>query len=968
MPAVEYEEKLLTLRAQLEKAQAMDRLGRINEHGERLVPSTALRYSHSKGSTFEDCHRKGWYAFVAELKVKEAAHFRIGKGVHAVNEHLLTTGEWPDDPSTWPVPAELSPAPNEEIAFWRDIAAPGRETLTPLVQHPGLHIESHLSAELLKEPNKVMDFKGFIDAGIADPAVAGSVHPLSYVAPWVQDHKSRGTLNPRYLPTPAELASNRQMLGYVPPFLFVACGMDPDNPPEQVAVTHWNYQTRDGFAFKAVHGIAPWENVERNWLEIRGVASLMHDLAGERDPDKVPANTGACGKYASRRTGSKGCEYREICSQSPENRTRSTLGLLRQIGQDPADPRSTPMPTAAELLAAKRQARRKTSNPTATATARAKPEPTPQKPTPQKPKLAVVKTDTTDSIQPPDRAPEATATPSLVQAVADTLSAVAAAIPVTLTMAMETAKREGLDPTPQNLAAVAAVGGFKITGLVVPNAEIVKEVVKEVAEEVAEEVVVEVDGVVEVLADEVAVAVDAAAAALRWGRLDHLVDRGLTREAAHKIDALAHKLPHEGALVAGIVKHLLVENGKRGRGYQAVASGKDEANGIWANWRWAEDKKPEGWSEYRRLHSKALRTILNKVPGVVGVGDGKGREQMMWLESTAFVATEPEATTTPATTEPEATTTPATTEPEATTTPATTEPEATTTPATTEPEATTPARMAVVAAKAACAADPENEKLRAAFREAVRVAASTPGAEATPGELVHCALMAQTGGLFINTPAVHAWNEVMAQAHNAAANGFIDAATVKSIDRLAPQVVVTPWSELPDGVKATIEAATPDLVAVFSEGIEGAIEEAYAKGKVDGLNENIEKYTTKDLVKDGMAVEIKKPQVLPLMVFMDCYPRGFAGVRHLSEVTKPYVAEVMRDERMEDGSKISEGGLFMLPYRRGQLMLQSYLRMAIERLGTRAILGDAVVLDRGHPMASEFLSLVGELSDTVVVR
>jgi len=71
---------------------------------------------------------------------------------------------------------------------------------------------------------------------------------------------------------------------------------------------------------------------------------------------------------------------------------------------------------------------------------------------------------------------------------------------------------------------------------------------------------------------------------------------------------------------------------------------------------------------------------------------------------------------------------------------------------------------------------------------------------------------------------------------------------------------------------------------------------------------------------------------------------------------------------MEDGSKISEGGLFMLPYRRGQLMLQSYLRMAIERLGTRAILGDAVVLDRGHPMASEFLSLVGELSDTVVVR
>jgi hypothetical protein len=279
---------------------------------------------------------------------------------------------------------------------------------------------------------------------------------------------------------------------------------------------------------------------------------------------------------------------------------------------------------------------------------------------------------------------------------------------------------------------------------------------------------------------------------------------------------------------------------------------------------------------------------------------------------------------------------------------------ATTTTATEPSDATTvkaAAQAAVVAAQAAGAADPGNPELSKAFFEAVLVNITTLSDDPTPGEVLYCTLMAHTGGRLSDNPAIAAWKQVMEQARPAAAQGFLDIKTVDVLDGFADRVVMPAWSDLSDEVKAAYDHVPPQLS--WDE------DELFTR---DDLDEAFKRGWRSNSASD--------PALAPahLTVYDGCYPRGLAGVRHLSDVLLPFIEAVYAEEELEDGGKIPPGSLFLLPFRRGQMMVQGYLRMAVEREGAVAVLGTAVAFDRGHPVGSEFLALVGEIPGAILVR
>jgi hypothetical protein len=113
----------------------------------------------------------------------------------------------------------------------------------------------------------------------------------------VYDWKSTG--NPDYIKKPRELPGLIQMAGYAEWVYRV------EPAAEQVRLSHGYFVERGGpsrkVSLRVVRG-----DVARTWEHAEGVVRSMKDAAREQDPDRVPANLEACGRFG-------GCPHREYC-------------------------------------------------------------------------------------------------------------------------------------------------------------------------------------------------------------------------------------------------------------------------------------------------------------------------------------------------------------------------------------------------------------------------------------------------------------------------------------------------------------------------------------------------------------------------------------------------------------------------------------------------------------------------------
>ncbi len=883
-----------------------------------------LNYSHSAGSTADDCLRKYWYSRVAAIEAPKSRSLVIGTTMHDALEAYMRGR---------PEPFALRHVTDEHGA--RDasdvlalsVAQSGLHHLPPplggapyAADHPdpidtyfvedwldgGLYLEGEPS----KGTRKAMRFKGKVDFGSLDGGLA-AWHPAEAEAV-VADHKSSSNLD--YAKSANVLAHDQQIGSYAAALVFThpsspwrATGDDAPNPdytkhPGAVGVSHVYYRTKGARLSMRVDALMPWANVEHAWAKAGDLAATMYDAALEPDANKVTHNPGACTRYG-------GCEFAPICPNSPRNQSKAgkgskRLGLVFTMKPEGPDTMQTDN-NAPTSLRAMMQRRTKPA-----------PEATALAPHPESAEAAA-------GIVPPDAAPNAEATDA---AIAEAVKGFGSVGTIAVLAATNAAKALGIDPTPLNLSRMAARlnngKGGTITGLGALTAR-----------EAAPDVTTDPVPPVEVPKPAAAPPVEAgfvppADLAETFGEHEAALGAtaakpGASRMILHYIAHVYGTAPAEAVLLAAL--------------YDAVLDGGDEGvkfTTATTAARLAHNAAGlSGVKQITRYTKAAFDRLVGRHPGVVCRDEFKdGRKGLVFLHADARAHAFDEAAA-----EPDFLETP---EEEA---------ERLTTPAPTPAPTTGPGADAALAYLAALPADRRDG---ADAAEGARCIAAIVGtctaAEASPGRhlyglLVHAAPCASAlpGGI----AAQHVRNLYRATFK---ADDLTDAVKGKALDAIEGASVVLvppPWNDLSDSTQAAFDEAVAD---------------SYGRGFAKGAAARPAPTVERDVVR---------PTPTPasgLTVFVNCGPEP--GTKHaplvvpLDVLLNPYAREVEASEREDDGKARDHYTLFS--YNRGAAYVAAHLRRAIEHDGALLHEGapvEAVRVDSSHPCYAEVMPILRTL-------
>ncbi len=243
------------------------------------------------------CLRKWFYRYVLRWKEAERDWQTLGKQCHNEIEHYLTTGE--------EVLGRIAMAAKPYIP------APDPAKKRLLVEFDiGMGNLNLVSLRAAGVP-----IIGYTDVIHAEPAVHETGEGFYEDPPhtiealdWkfgsakkgtVADEKGRGGC---FAKTGIDLASDTQMVVYGEWAARVA-----RNPVDHVRLSHVYTNTKGRPESSKASTLVTREHLAARWEYTEAVVRTIVDVARERDPERVPANTNACGAFG-------GCAYQDKCS------------------------------------------------------------------------------------------------------------------------------------------------------------------------------------------------------------------------------------------------------------------------------------------------------------------------------------------------------------------------------------------------------------------------------------------------------------------------------------------------------------------------------------------------------------------------------------------------------------------------------------------------------------------------------
>jgi len=243
----------------------------------RKVPNL----SPSSVSTYRACPTKWAYPKLFGIRPEEQPHLKLGSAVHALAEHFIQHGRWP----------EISTMTNSDAYH---IARAGQALLQPL------H-ERYLAGQ------------GEVEKAYQIPAKSGlGPLPIYCVTDFVDserrevvDHKTTKNMWAPWLPDSRALAQNPQMLWYG--------YLEFRENPGPFSVQHNYFSTSDRGSRRNGPVRVHWDDALENADTFVTVAKEMFDLFATVDKiDDVPYNLDACGDYG-------GCPFRDCCPHFARN-------------------------------------------------------------------------------------------------------------------------------------------------------------------------------------------------------------------------------------------------------------------------------------------------------------------------------------------------------------------------------------------------------------------------------------------------------------------------------------------------------------------------------------------------------------------------------------------------------------------------------------------------------------------------
>lgn len=269
-------------------------LGRAVENGTiKFFSVSALEKADVRES---GCVRKYHYRYVVGIKDldDEKASVKSGKALHTEIKTYLRTG----------VRAlsalalrglHFIPDPGPDLLVEQTIGSPR----TPFVTAAGVPLIGFIDCAHDRGTNK-----GTEDIREAfDPP--GTVEVIDWK--WKGDGKKL-----EYFKQPPELIKTIQMSGYG---VFISKAF-PRTPWLRLSHGYFPVKGRQPFKSSKLHVI---DDAVRSWEYTEGLARVLKDVAQERNPDRVPANPMACGKYG-------GCQYRDKCTAYQQTSTAMLFG------------------------------------------------------------------------------------------------------------------------------------------------------------------------------------------------------------------------------------------------------------------------------------------------------------------------------------------------------------------------------------------------------------------------------------------------------------------------------------------------------------------------------------------------------------------------------------------------------------------------------------------------------------------
>lgn len=271
----------------------------LSEDGKTIRYFSPSALMTGDNQTNEGCARKYFYQYVKKLKDEQKDYQKLGQDLHAHNESYLLTG------------MKATGSDQAIQLFYAGLHMLPR----PATEDPRILVEHDIGGgNLATAPLRAagVPVVGFIDLIHWQGTNAGAESPEDSVDPpnTVEVIDWKTTRDLKWVKTPQEVARTLQMTTYGQ-WAVVA------KNAEWARLSHGYYVTKGRQTPRKVSLRVHRDQIAQRWEYVEHLASSLVEVVKEDDPDKVPANTRACGAYG-------GCPHAAYCTAS--NRNSLSLG------------------------------------------------------------------------------------------------------------------------------------------------------------------------------------------------------------------------------------------------------------------------------------------------------------------------------------------------------------------------------------------------------------------------------------------------------------------------------------------------------------------------------------------------------------------------------------------------------------------------------------------------------------------